>query len=187
MLLDTSFLIDLLGGGTAARILAEEVDRSGQVLRFPAPAMFELWVGAGKSLKQSEETSRLEALTLAYEIAPFTAEDARTSGLLQAALQREGKSLGTVDVQIAGMCLARDETLLTGDRRLSKVGHNLRTRTYPVRRSATANHSRQWTDCNLRSTLSEHQIGRCGSPPHALLRMEFQRGERALEQPFLDD
>lgn len=44
-------------------------------------------------------------------------------GTLKAILSKEGRSLGTLDVQIAGMWLTREEFLLTGDRALSRLGH----------------------------------------------------------------
>lgn len=130
MLLDSSFVIDLLEGLPKARAIAEEVDRAGEALRLPTPSMFELWVGAGRALRRRDEAARLEALALAYEVTLFDAEDARRAGTLQALLSKEGRSLGTVDAQIAGMCLARDEVLLTGDQTLSTIGHGVRTRTY---------------------------------------------------------
>jgi tRNA(fMet)-specific endonuclease VapC len=130
MLLDTSFLVDLLSGLPQAQSLAEEVDRTGEVLRLPAPALYELWIGAGKSLKREDEIARLEVLALAYEIVPFTANDARRSGLLQAGLLGRGRPLSTIDIQIAGMSIERNETLLTADRGLLKLGHGLRARSY---------------------------------------------------------
>jgi predicted nucleic acid-binding protein len=133
MLLDTSFLIDLLQGVPDAKALAEEFDRSGDPLNLPAPSMFELWIGAATVLRSDEERGRLESLALAYDIAPFGADDARQAGTLQAALSKEGRVLGTVDIQLAGMCLARGEMLVTGDRKLATLGHGLRTRLYSRR------------------------------------------------------
>lgn len=130
MLLDTDFIIDLLGGLAAARQLAEGLDSTGEVLRIPSPSVFELSVGAEGALTTSKESQRLEALLLAYETVPFDLSDARRAGALQAALRKEGKSAGTVDVQIAGMCLARDEALVTGDRALARIGRGLKVRTY---------------------------------------------------------
>jgi len=130
MLLDSSFVIDLFEGLRGAREVAEELDQTGEVLKLPAPSMFELWVGAGRALRSREETARLEALALAYEVVAFDAGDARQAGALQVILSKEGRSLGTVDVQLAGMCLARDEVVLTRDRLLSGLGHGVRTRTY---------------------------------------------------------
>ncbi len=130
MLLDTSFLIDLLDGRPDAVEMTADIDRSGEVLRIPSPALFELWTGARTAVRADSETARIEALLGSYEVASFTAEDARAAGELQASLARAGKPLGTVDVQIAGMALVRSETLVTGDRKLARIGRGLRVRSY---------------------------------------------------------
>ena len=54
MILETSFLIDMLKGGEAAA-RAGEIDRSGEEAYLPSPALFELWLGAGRSRRPREE------------------------------------------------------------------------------------------------------------------------------------
>jgi predicted nucleic acid-binding protein len=130
MILDSNFIIDLLAGSRLALQLAREADESGEVLRIPSPAVFELWAGARHGLSSKKESRQLKSLLEAFEIIPFGGVDVRTSGEMQALLRSEGKSLGTVDVQIASMCVARNEALVTGDRRLAKLGHGLSVRTY---------------------------------------------------------
>ena len=135
MLLETSFLVDLLAGIPAARNLAEELDRTEVALRIPSPSAFELWVGSARSLDRSEEILRLERLLASYEVIAFDTEAARLAGELQGELSKRGKPLGTIDAQVAGIALTRGETLVTGDRRLLELGHGLRTRSYRRRPS----------------------------------------------------
>jgi predicted nucleic acid-binding protein len=130
MLLDTNFLIDLIDGQPGAIKLAAELDRESDRPRLPAPALFELWRGAARTVRNEGERRRIEELLTAYETVGFDREDARSAGLLQAELARNGKGLGTVDVQLAGMALARAETLVTGDRTLAQVGHGVPIRAY---------------------------------------------------------
>ena len=130
MLLETSFLVDFLADVPGARKLAEELDRTGDVLRIPSPSAFELWVGISRSLDPGEETVRVRRLLASYEVIPYVAEAARLSGELQGELSKRGEALGTIDAQLAGIALARGETLVTGDVRLLKLGHGLRTRSY---------------------------------------------------------
>jgi tRNA(fMet)-specific endonuclease VapC len=130
MLLDTSFLIDLMDGRPEAVALAAAIDREGGRLRLPAPVLFELWVGASQSNRKGDELTRIEQLVTAYEIVGFDGDDARAAGSLQSTLSRSGKGLGTIDVQLAGMALARSEELVTGDKVLARVGHRVPIRTY---------------------------------------------------------
>ena len=130
MLLDASFLIDLLDGRPEAIALAAEIDREGGRLRLPAPVMFELWTGASGSVRKQAELARIEELVTAYETVGFGREDARAAGGLQGALTRSGRSLGTVDAEILGMAVARAEELVTGDRALLRVGHGVPIRGY---------------------------------------------------------
>lgn len=133
MLLDTSFLIDLMGGRPEATALAKAVDAEGDHLRLPAPVLFELWVGAARPLGGANERAHLEELEAAYDVVSFDRTDARSAGALQAKLRRTGKSLGTVDAQIAGMAIARSEAIVTGDAALASVGHGVPIRTYRPR------------------------------------------------------
>ena len=130
MLLDANFLIDLMDGRPDAIQLAAELDREGERLRLPAPALFELWRGAAGTVRKERERRRIEELLEAYQTVEFDGESARSAGLLQAELARTGKSLGTIDVQLAGMALARVETLVTGDRTLPRIGHSVPVRAY---------------------------------------------------------
>lgn len=130
MLLETSFLVDLLGGAPEARELALELDRLGETLRIPSPCAFELWVGASMALDPKEETLRLQRLLSAYESVPLDSEAARRAGELQGELGRQGAPLGTVDAEVAGIAIGRGEVLVTADRRLLSLGHGLGTRSY---------------------------------------------------------
>jgi tRNA(fMet)-specific endonuclease VapC len=130
MLLDTSFLIDLMDGLPEAVALAKSIDSEGEPLRLPAPVLFELWVGAAGLGGRPGEGRVIEVLETAYEVVGFESADARSAGALQARLHRSGKALGTVDAQIAGMALARSELLVTGDAALAGVGHGVPVRTY---------------------------------------------------------
>ncbi|MCI4369303.1 MAG: PIN domain-containing protein [Thermoplasmata archaeon] len=130
MLLDSSFLIDLMEGRPEAVALAKSIDSKGDQLRLPAPVLFELWVGVGRTGGRAEDQKRLVDLETAYEKVGFDSGDARAAGELQATLHRSGRALGTVDVQLAGMAIFRSEELVTGDRALATVGHGVPVRSY---------------------------------------------------------
>ena len=130
MLLDTSFLIDRLEGPPEAVEMSTDIDRSGDTIRIPSPALFELRIGARAAVHVDRETAQIEARLGSYEVVPFTAEDARAAGALQENLAGAGKPLGPVDVQIVGVALSRSETLVTGDRKLARLGKGLHAQSY---------------------------------------------------------
>ncbi len=130
MILETSFLIDLMKGQSEAVALADEIDHSGESLYLPAPALFELWLGAGRSARGKEEIRKIEALIESFDVIVLTHEDAREAGLLQARLSKAGRTMGTVDVLLAGMARRRGETLVTGDRDFSTVSREVQLRSY---------------------------------------------------------
>jgi len=135
MLLDASFLIDLMEGQPEAVALAAAIDAEGDRLRLPAPVLFELWVGAARAGGRTRDRQQLELLETSYEAVEFDAADARSAGALQSILHRAGRALGTVDAQLAGMALARSEALATGDRLLMDIGHGVPIRTYRMRKA----------------------------------------------------
>ncbi len=135
MILETSFLMDMMRGRPEAVDLVREIDGSGERIALPSPGLFELWVGAGRSRRGSEEMERIDALVAAFDVLLFTDADAKEAGLLQARLSLAGESLGTVDVLLAGMAKARGETLVTGDRDFSAVRREVRIRSYARRRA----------------------------------------------------
>jgi tRNA(fMet)-specific endonuclease VapC len=130
MILETSFLIDMMKGRPDAVALVEDIDRSEESVYLPAPALFELWLGAGRAARGREETRKIETLVESFDVMVLTHEDAREAGLLQARLSRAGRTMGTVDVLLAGMARGRDETLVTGDRDFSAVAREVRLRSY---------------------------------------------------------
>lgn len=134
MILETSFLIDMMRGRPEAVALVQEIDRSGERIALPSPGLFELWIGAGRSRRSHEEMDKIDALVAAFDIVLFTDADAKEAGLLQARLSLAGEAMGTVDVLLAGMARARGETLVTGDRDFSAVRRDIRIRSYARRR-----------------------------------------------------
>ena len=122
MLLDTSFLVDLLEGRPDATAIAGEIDRGEETPHLPSPVLFELWEGAEGSVRPAAERSRIEELLRSYDVAPFDSASAKAAGALQAELSRRGRPLGTVDAQVAGMAIARAEALVTGDKALMRLG-----------------------------------------------------------------
>lgn len=121
MMLETSFVIDLLRGNPRALAKARELDGRGETTYLPTPVLFELWEGVARSVRVRKSRRLLEDFIKAQDLLPFAPEDAREAGFLSGKLKKQGRPMGTVDIQLAGMAKARGETLLTGDRDFSAL------------------------------------------------------------------
>jgi tRNA(fMet)-specific endonuclease VapC len=130
MLLETSFIVDLLAGRREAVELAAELDALAEPARVPAPTAFELWTGAAGSIDEPAELVKIEQFLHGHEIVPFDARAARQAGEIQGNLSAKGRPLGTIDVQVAGIAQCRGELLVTGDKRLLGLETGLSTRAY---------------------------------------------------------
>lgn len=72
LLLDSSFLIDLLRGRANAKKLAEEIDASRESPHIPAPALYEVRAGLLHQGSRAQ-AARFTAMLRTFPIAPFDA------------------------------------------------------------------------------------------------------------------
>lgn len=77
----------------------------------------ELHYGVEKSASREKNAGALEALLLPLEIVPFDEAAAQIYGRIRATLEKKGTPVGSMDMLIAAVALARNCTLIT---------HNLR-------------------------------------------------------------
>ena len=117
MLLDTSFLIDVMKGHEAAVARAKAIQREGAGARIPTPALFELWRGVHLAARTSDEERKVLGLLGVYPWAPLDGDGAAQAGEVDAALLRRGDQIDPEDSMIAGIALARGEPILTRDAR----------------------------------------------------------------------
>lgn len=108
-LLDSNAVIAVLNGN--AHFHARLRRHRPQDFAISAIAAHELFFGACKSRRTTENLARVEALQ--FEVLDFDREDARRAGELRAALAAAGTPIGPHDVLIAGQALARALTLVT--------------------------------------------------------------------------
>lgn len=123
MLLDTSFLIDLLRGDDQkalerAKILDEQLESKGV-----APiTIMELWRGAMQSVKHEKEKKKVDALISSLFQYPFQIKEAKQSGEIEAALIKKGQMIDLEDIMIAGVAMIHNEPILTrNDKHFSRI------------------------------------------------------------------
>lgn len=114
VVLDTTFLVDLLRGreaalGTAQRMEAEEIQPT-----LPAPALYEVLSGI-RHRGSGTEAARFRNLAQGFRVRPLDREAADAAADVRAELLRLGEPKGTVDTLVAGIARAEGQALLTRD------------------------------------------------------------------------
>jgi predicted nucleic acid-binding protein len=109
LILDTSFLIDLLRGRESAKKVNDEI-RPGKITPI---SVMELWEGVQLTDKTSEERKAVQKLLEELKEAEFDTESALEAGRISAELQEKGEIIQPEDIMIAGVALRNDEKLLT--------------------------------------------------------------------------
>ena len=113
-LLDTNICIALLNRTSPAA--RERLSRYGTgEVGVPAPAVYELYYGAFKSRRVSQNLALLDRA--GFEVLAFDLEDARVAGKVRSDLEAVGQTIGPYDLLIAGQALARGLILVTANKR----------------------------------------------------------------------
>ncbi len=108
---DTDVLIDAMRGQEPIRTRIAECIGSG-IFGTTAVTAFELLAGA----RSRNERSRVESLLAAATVLALDAEAAREAAAIHRELAADGRSIGTADSLIAGICRMRSFALLTRNR-----------------------------------------------------------------------
>lgn len=112
-LLDTNFCIRVLRDKPPG--LRERFNAEATSLSISSVVLYELLVGAAKSARPVENRNAVEAFAARLEVLDFDAEAAAHAGEIRADLEREGKSIGSYDLLIAGHARSRGLVVVTGN------------------------------------------------------------------------
>lgn len=115
MILDTSFLIDLLSGDADAAAEATAIDASPHLQRIPAIALYELYVGVGYSDRVAAEIEAIRPILDVRPLEPITPQIAAMAGRIDGMLQRKGERVSPPDVLVGATARHFDEPVLTGN------------------------------------------------------------------------
>ena len=113
MLLDTSFLIDLMDGDEDAVEKARELEAELVQQRVSSMTLFELYYGIARATKSESERQTVEDVLASKPIHPADTAVMRKAGRLAGELQNEGTPVGDGDVIIAATAEVVDESVLT--------------------------------------------------------------------------
>jgi len=120
VIVDTSFILDVIDDIEAAVSKERELEAEGVPLVIPAMTVLELYIGVGKVANTQEERRKVEAVLDSYPLVDMTPRISRRAGRvlgerLANADGDEGPGIGKGDVAVAATALERDEPVLAGD------------------------------------------------------------------------
>ena len=113
VLLDTSFLIDLMNGDSAAVEKSLELERNLIQQRLSSMTLFELYYGVARSEQSADERQKIEAVLASKPIHPADTAVMRKAGRLSGELMNDGAPVGDGDIIIAATAAIVDEPVLT--------------------------------------------------------------------------
>lgn len=114
MILDTSFLIDVLRGDGSVENLVETIDETGPP-RVSAISVMELWEGIRLADSTAAERTGVRDLLEGLHELPFDRECAIEAGTINAELLETGERIELPDVQIAATARVHNLPLITGN------------------------------------------------------------------------
>jgi predicted nucleic acid-binding protein len=120
MIVDTSFVLDVIDDIDAAVEKERELEIEGVPLVIPSMTVLELYIGVGKVANTPEERRKVEAVLDSYPLVDMTPSISRRAGRLLGERMAEtqdgeGAGIGKGDAVIAATAIERDEPVLAAD------------------------------------------------------------------------
>ncbi len=121
VVLDTSFLVDILRNAPRAVELLVEIEGKEPAFLVAAPTIMELWEGALDSKVQEKEKARVDALLASVNVLHLDVRAAKRAAELDFELSAKGTPLELSDIMIAAIAMANGETVVTKDSDYARV------------------------------------------------------------------
>jgi len=113
MILDTTFLIDVMRGDSAAAEKIKYLIEKGVPLAVTTINIFELFSGVAQCSKPALERARISHILNNQTIWPLDKASAERGGRVHGELARQGTEIDPEDAMIAGIALEHNEAVLT--------------------------------------------------------------------------
>ena|SRR3989338_5924982 len=121
MILDTSFIIDLLKNRRESVSKMKQLTEDGVPYMITAPTVFELWSGLVSLGKSETEKQKTVSLIREQIIYPLDEESARIAGNIDGELIKKGLKTDPIDVMIAGIAISNNKKVLTRDEHFARI------------------------------------------------------------------
>lgn len=116
-LLDTNIVIGMLTGDT----VIQEKMQNGNNLFLTSPVVGELYYGAQKSGKVTENLHRINIFVEEHIFLPCDLETAQWYGIIKDQLRKKGRPIPNNDIWIAALAMQHDLILVTRDSHFNEV------------------------------------------------------------------
>ena len=113
MIVDTTFVIDILENNQDALNKSHELLQRGETQLVSSITIFELYSGIARSTKPEQEKLKVIQGLANQIILPFTEKDSEKGGKIHGDLYKKGNVIGSHDCMIAGIALTKGEKILT--------------------------------------------------------------------------
>jgi len=113
VLLDTSFLVDLMNGDEGAVETARELERDLVQQRLSSMTLFELYYGIARATDSESERETVEDVLASKPVHPADSAVMRKAGRLAGELRNDGTPVGDGDVIIGATADVVEEPVLT--------------------------------------------------------------------------
>lgn len=126
MIVDTSFVLDIIDDAEPAVRKKRELEAEGVPLVIPSMTVLELYIGVGKVVETPEERRRVEAVLGSYPVVEMTPHIARRAGRLLGERMAgtddgDAPGIGKGDAAIAATAIERDEPVLAADSHFGNI------------------------------------------------------------------
>ncbi len=115
MILDTSFLIDVMRGKPSSKELLQRLIEKGTPITITAPSVFELFSGITQSSKPILEKEKVQTILKHQAQWPLEEESAELGGTIYGKLAQQGQTIEAIDAMIAAIALTHHEPVLTAN------------------------------------------------------------------------
>ncbi len=112
MILDTSFIIDLMKNKPGALIKAHQLEKSSTAVRTTTISVFELWQGA-EDIQDNQKRVQIETFLSSVGLLSLDIESAKIAGTMYSELERKGEMIEAEDCLIAGIAKHHGDVILT--------------------------------------------------------------------------
>lgn len=121
VVLDSSFLIDVLHGQERALQLLQMFKEREARLFVASLTVMELWEGVHRCKLPEQEKEKIEGILSTVTVLPFHEKEAKIAAHLRVELSQQGKWLELADLLIASITQAHGETLVTKDKDFARI------------------------------------------------------------------
>lgn len=113
MILDTTFIIDLMNAEKEAVNKLNELVKKKEAQIITSPSIFELFSGLSRSKKPEQEKEKIVTTIKNQIILDLDNISAEKGGEVDGMLIKKGKTIQPIDSMIAGIALTKKEKILT--------------------------------------------------------------------------